>query len=192
MTAMQRATYQWMAGAELDGLPEGITLTPYMPESGRAVARRVGTVHAVQSAALIEDANDARLIAAWYCGGSSTDAMEVANDTDPLCASCQLALRLPNCPCVYRAWDEDGTLLYIGSTINPPQRMRAHATGTQWWHRVARVTFEEYETESEVRKAESAAIWNEPTIYNRGGTRKDSTAGLLNSIAIETSKGAPA
>ena len=195
MSAMQRATYQWMGGVHQDGLPEGITLTPFLPESGRAAAVRVGVVHAVAGAALISDGDDTKMIAAWICGGSSTDAVEIADDTDPLCTNCQLALRLPKRPCVYRAWDTDGTLLYIGSTINAPQRMRSHATGTRWWLEVARVTFEEYDTEAEIRKVESAAIWNEASLYNRGGTRQKAAAAtrdLLGDIVIETTDGGAA
>lgn len=191
MSALDRAAYQWIGGDEVDGLPEGITITPFMPESKRAVSRRGGLVHAVSEAAIIADGEESKIIASWYCGGSSMDAMEIADDTDPLCSSCQLAHRLPRRPCVYRAWSEDGTLLYIGSTINPVQRIRAHATGTRWWGEVVRLTFEEYDTEAEVRKAESTAIWNEPSIYNRGGTRsKASTAlDLLGGILVETTGG---
>jgi hypothetical protein len=61
---------------------------------------------------------------------------------------------------VYRLYDADGALLYIGSAYDPAHRSLDHR-GTEWWPRVARRKDEWHPGRSEAYIAETAAIWRE-------------------------------
>jgi hypothetical protein len=43
---------------------------------------------------------------------------------------------------VYRAYDRDGCLLYVGVSLNPLGRMSAHKASSGWWSQVARIDIE--------------------------------------------------
>lgn len=192
MSALSVAAYRWRSN-NLDDMPRGVSVTPIDVESGRGASRSVGKVHFVADAAVITDGEFSRLVGVWVCGGSTIDMVEVPDDGDTLCETCELSVRLPQCPCVYRAWDAGGELLYIGSTINPAQRVLGHRRSTIWWSDVARLDFEEYETESEARHAESAAIWEAPGKHNKFGVKRPGgpfTA--LDGIEVSARPGDPA
>lgn len=72
---------------------------------------------------------------------------------------------------VYRVYDADGRLIYVGSTRNLTQRLRMHAYGyTAWWNSQAVKTVAKvYKTEREARDAESAAIRSERPRWNITG-----------------------
>jgi hypothetical protein len=59
---------------------------------------------------------------------------------------------------VYRAFDADGELLYVGCTDNAEKRLKAHAKGSDWYPDAARWTFEEHATRAAGLAAEAAAI----------------------------------
>lgn len=67
---------------------------------------------------------------------------------------------------LYRAFDLEGRLLYIGSTNDVRLRMDQHRKSAQWFSRMALFTTEPFATEDEVRIAERAAIQNEQPPYN--------------------------
>jgi len=84
----------------------------------------------------------------------------------------------PNKPVVYRAYDTDGNLLYVGSTRNFEVRKRQHKyspkPGTsgrkpadRWWGEVARWETTEYRTYREALAAEAEAIRTEKPRYNQ-------------------------
>jgi hypothetical protein len=68
---------------------------------------------------------------------------------------------------VYRHYDADGTLLYIGRAAQPRARQRVHAgfdagTKRSWWFdRVTRIDFEWYPTPAQAAAAEIIAIEEE-------------------------------
>lgn len=67
---------------------------------------------------------------------------------------------------LYRFFDEDGTLLYIGISENPLARLDAHVTSQLWWSHVRSATFEHCGTRTEALKAEEAAIRAERPAFN--------------------------
>lgn len=67
---------------------------------------------------------------------------------------------------LYRFFDEDGALLYIGISESPLVRLDAHASTQPWWGHVRSATFEHFGTRQEVLDAEVAAIRDERPAFN--------------------------
>lgn len=80
-------------------------------------------------------------------------------------------------PVLYRLYDANGRLLYIGKTINHwTGRMSEHRNIQPWWHEVAQVRLEPYLTDHELSAAEIAAIKSERPRYNVVHNRSHSQA----------------
>lgn len=78
---------------------------------------------------------------------------------------------------VYRLFDAEGNLLYVGCSLTPPARFRqheAHGRSQKWWHDVASCTFEHFETRDAALAAESRAIAGESPRWNVYGDKKRS------------------
>jgi hypothetical protein len=67
---------------------------------------------------------------------------------------------------LYRFYDAAGMLLYVGITVDPGARWRAHRDAKPWWHQVANITIEPYSDRAAVLKAERAAIITEQPRHN--------------------------
>lgn len=67
---------------------------------------------------------------------------------------------------VYRLYDADDRLLYVGSTVHVPRRLREHHS-KPWWHLVARHEAVDYPTAADAVAAEESAIDHEGPIHNR-------------------------
>lgn len=67
---------------------------------------------------------------------------------------------------LYRFFDADDVLLYIGTTDNITQRWRAHRTRTTWWDQVAREAVEWFDNRTAAEAAEKAAIAAEEPLHN--------------------------
>ena len=70
---------------------------------------------------------------------------------------------------LYRFFDADDRLLYVGIAGNPGRRFHQHANGPDgkpWWSHVARSTMEHFDTREEAAAAEVAAIVTEHPLHN--------------------------
>lgn len=70
--------------------------------------------------------------------------------------------------CVYRFFDADDRLLYVGITDDPKGRWKAHAK-REWWHQVARHAITWHDTRADALAAEAAAIASEGPLHNVAG-----------------------
>lgn len=70
---------------------------------------------------------------------------------------------------VYRHWDEDDRLLYVGITEWFQTRQRIHRKNSRWMPLVSRTTKEVYSTRKEAEEAESTAIASEAPVFNVSG-----------------------
>lgn len=73
---------------------------------------------------------------------------------------------------IYRAWDEYGRLLYVGTSVNPVARLKQHritGTGIYWYGAMRDWRAEWYPSEGMARAAESVAIATEGPLYNLDG-----------------------
>src|SRR5215472_14618380 len=59
---------------------------------------------------------------------------------------------------LYRFYDHNQDLLYVGITVNPERRFQEHRCTKAWWESVADIKIENYPNGLELRRAERAAI----------------------------------
>lgn len=73
---------------------------------------------------------------------------------------------------LYRHYDANGVLLYVGITFDFRQRKRQHTSQSSWRTRIARMTVEVFPDRVAAREAERAAIVAENPIFNKQDKRK--------------------
>lgn len=71
---------------------------------------------------------------------------------------------------LYRIYDVDEALLYVGATTNPALRFVAHASFQPWWTTAAKITLEHFSGIEKLAAAELAAIRTETPRFNRAHT----------------------
>lgn len=72
---------------------------------------------------------------------------------------------MPRTCALYRFFDDDGVLLYVGITVNLQTRLRTHAR--KGWHTATRrITVDWFDTTEAARDAERHAIKTERPLYN--------------------------
>jgi hypothetical protein len=90
---------------------------------------------------------------------------------------------------LYRFFDGEGRLLYVGMTINPGRRMDRHRTAKEWWTEVVEIRMEQFPDLDTLRVAERAAIVAEKPRYNirmNGAAEAPPAVGKLITAPIET------
>lgn len=66
---------------------------------------------------------------------------------------------------VYRVFDIEGVLLYVGMALCPPNRISAHRR-KPWGHRIAYYSVEWFPDRETAKAAERAAIAREDPVHN--------------------------
>lgn len=69
-------------------------------------------------------------------------------------------------PILYRWWDADGRLLYVGKSVSVFARIAAHRRDSAFFAEAATMTMERFETARDLGMAEVSAIRNERPLYN--------------------------
>lgn len=67
---------------------------------------------------------------------------------------------------IYRLFDSEGRLLYVGISDRPEVRWAEHALDKNWWHLVARKSTDWLPTRSAALAAEAEATKNERPVFN--------------------------
>lgn len=80
---------------------------------------------------------------------------------------------------VYRAYDADGRLLYVGSSVDVGGRLRHHVDHAPWWPSLSCVTTESFDTPDMAREAELGAIAAEHPRWNVVGRSPDHPDGVI-------------
>ncbi|MBI2698647.1 MAG: GIY-YIG nuclease family protein [Mycobacterium sp.] len=75
---------------------------------------------------------------------------------------------------LYRIFDADDALLYVGITNNPYGRAMDHVRLRPWARRISYITFEHYDDRNELNAAEREAIAAEGPEFNVTYTRGNS------------------
>lgn len=67
---------------------------------------------------------------------------------------------------IYRLWDRDNQLLYIGCSPNPLSRIHAHTRIKAWATAIASATLEWFDSHEQAKRAEALAIAAELPEWN--------------------------
>ena len=78
---------------------------------------------------------------------------------------------------LYRLYDGENALLYVGIALAPAARMAKHAETQPWWPEVAGRTMTWYSTRMDAAVAEVAAIKAEKPRYNKKTTLANTRIG---------------
>lgn len=68
---------------------------------------------------------------------------------------------------LYRHWDDNDVLLYIGISMNPLLRNKVHLENMAWRGKIAKITIEYFPTRQEAMAAEAAAVVAESPVHNK-------------------------
>lgn len=68
---------------------------------------------------------------------------------------------------LYRCYDSDGSLLYVGITSEGVRRFRRHGNKRDWWSEVAEIKIDHHPTRQAAMVAERDAIWKLSPQHNR-------------------------
>jgi hypothetical protein len=80
---------------------------------------------------------------------------------------------------LYRYFDQDGNLLYVGISISALLRHLQHRTSSHWFHKANNMTWETYETRAEAAVAEIDAIKAERPLYNIAHNERESATAVV-------------
>lgn len=78
---------------------------------------------------------------------------------------------------LYRLYDANGTLIYVGISKNPEVRWGTHKSEQPWWPQVVRKTVEWYDDRTTAAKAEAVAVRTENPLMNRAVPDEDGGSG---------------
>lgn len=73
---------------------------------------------------------------------------------------------------VYRVYDEDDELLYVGMSSRVYYRLRSHESTQWWWGLAATVSIRRYSDRQAARSAEIWAIRTERPVFNIAGKHR--------------------
>jgi len=68
--------------------------------------------------------------------------------------------------CLYRHFDKDGLLLYVGISLSAIERLRSHRRYAVWYRDIATIAVERFPTRWEALLAERVAIEDEKPLHN--------------------------
>jgi hypothetical protein len=70
---------------------------------------------------------------------------------------------------LYRAFNAEGTLLYVGISFSAIARLMQHKQTSAWWDDAVEIRIEKFATDKDARRAEAEAICNEKPLHNVAG-----------------------
>lgn len=87
---------------------------------------------------------------------------------------------------LYRHFNADGTLLYIGISINPLMRTRLHSVNSDWRLDIATITVQWFSDKATALEAERAAIAKEKPLHNGAprGKKPQAKGGTADNSAL--------
>lgn len=77
------------------------------------------------------------------------------------------ATQTPNRRCaIYRHYDAEGRLLYVGKSVQPLNRQQQHEVEAHWFHQIVKIEIQWFELTTDMDAAERHAITTEAPIFN--------------------------
>ena len=90
---------------------------------------------------------------------------------------------------IYRHYDKDGVLLYVGLSLNPIKRLGQHRIHSLWFYSIARMEIEWAKTREAAAEKEYRAVRRERPLFNTVYNRPNSK--LLGETVKTAEKAAP-
>lgn len=84
---------------------------------------------------------------------------------------------------LYRMYDINKTLLYVGISFDPSRRLPKHMYTKQWWDLVADIHIERFPTRQDAATAEMVAIENEDPVFNISRPNAQTKPGIVINVA---------
>lgn len=78
--------------------------------------------------------------------------------------------RLPQRHHLYRHYDGEGRLLYVGIAVDALKRLNQHYDTAEWYDEIVYVTIQRYSDRTDLEIAEKVAIEQESPLFNRTGS----------------------
>lgn len=151
-------------------------ITRVHSKSGLTISHGGRTAHRIRVIGAHVSRGRIRYGARYLCYQGSTNVLLLPEDPAdvPFCQRCATGDR----PVVYRLFDAQDRLLYIGSTDNSNHRYEYHRCMQTWWPDVARKEEREFPLLAAARIAEQKAIDTERPLHNcpPGRPRKGTAA----------------
>jgi|TARA_R100000084_G_scaffold88954_1_gene42999 hypothetical protein len=72
---------------------------------------------------------------------------------------------------LYRAYDDNEKLLYVGQSTSVMSRLKHHIKSSEWSGMVSNITLQRFKNERQLFRAELKAIQEEKPVYNRSHNR---------------------
>lgn len=162
---------------------------PWMP-LGHALVERLGAT-LFGGGKQLDGENRARYINATRTIVTATEAQHIAAssyhlglsplETEKLVRRAERAARAPRgkgVTCLYRHYDRDGLLLYVGISDNPASRSEQHRANSKWYRFVVDSTEEWFDSRATADLAERAAIETERPLFNDTHNRANRAAAI--------------
>lgn len=89
---------------------------------------------------------------------------------------------------VYRMYDAEGDLLYVGCSVQWPTRLEQHIGDKHWFEIVAVVQVEHFDDWGDALSAEATALAEESPRYNVKGVKNLAAARALNEAAWQKAR----
>lgn len=86
---------------------------------------------------------------------------------------------------LYRFWNDEQQLLYVGITLDPGRRWHEHRNDKPWWSEVASITIETHPNRTAVLAAEQTAIRTEHPAYNITHNRPGQASSIAETVIAD-------
>ena len=80
---------------------------------------------------------------------------------------------------LYRHWDKEDKLLYVGISLHAVARLIGHRKEAEWFDSIAKITIEQHATKEDAERAEVTAIKAERPIWNKAHAHVEDTVVLI-------------
>ena len=89
---------------------------------------------------------------------------------------------------VYRHYDAEGRLLYVGRSVHPIRRNREHMSRSEWFAQVARTEIDWHDSAEAARASEGAQITQGTPIHNKRSAHPKPAPRTANNPAVKALK----
>lgn len=163
------ARQQWVLSSLLaDGSGTAVDLAE---RAGISRASILSTLNKMRAARLVDRegwvVRDASWVITSHGHAVLTGSPGDATGSEDLTPDPRPEKNVPTRQFLYRFFDADDRLLYVGISKDPIKRFAQHAKDQPWWGDVARRTTTAYGSRAEVENAEAIAIAYEGPVHNK-------------------------